>query len=60
MMPYSMKYVQKKAKIKIKFPKMKGNFMDSIPCLKSHQPPLISYTIYRKSDSFYTANSMGL
>ena len=40
MMPYSMKFA-KKAKIKIKFQKMKGTFLDNIPWLKSHQPPLI-------------------
>ena len=27
---------QKKAKIKIKFPKMKGTFLDSVPWLKSN------------------------
>ena len=31
----------KKAKIKIKFQKMKGTFLDSILWLKSHQPPLL-------------------
>ena len=35
----------KKAKIKIKFKKMNGSFLDSIPWLKSPQPPLI-YHIY--------------
>ena len=29
----------------IKFQKMKGTFLDSIPCLKSHQPPLICIAI---------------
>ena len=34
--------IQKKnSKIKIKFQKMKGTFMDSIPWLKSHQQPLM-------------------
>ena len=32
---------KKKAKIKIKFQKMKDTFLDSIPSLKSHQPPPI-------------------
>ena len=41
MMPYSMKF-EKKAKIKITFQKMKGNFLDSISWLKSHQLPLVS------------------
>ena len=31
----------KKANIKIKCQKRKGTFMDCIPWLKSHQPPLI-------------------
>ena len=31
---------KKKAKIIIKFQKMNGTFLDSIPWLKSHQPPL--------------------
>ena len=31
---------KKKAKMKIKFQKMKGTFLDSIPWLKSHQPLL--------------------
>ena len=31
---------KKKAKIKIKFQKMRGSFLDNIPWLKSHQPPL--------------------
>ena len=31
----------KKAKIKIKFQKIKGTFLDSIPGLKIHQPPFI-------------------
>ena len=38
---------KKKEKIKIKFQKMKGKFLDSIPWLKSHQPPLI-YTYGKK------------
>ena len=38
-MPYSMKFA-KKAKIEIKFQKMKDTFLDRIPWLKSHQPPL--------------------
>ena len=32
----------KQAKIKIKFLKIKGTFLDSIAWLKSHQAPLIS------------------
>ena len=32
---------KKKAMIIIKFQKMKGSFLDSIPWLKFHQPPLI-------------------
>ena len=36
MIPYSMKFA-KKAKIKIKFPKLNDTFLDSIPWLKSHQ-----------------------
>ena len=36
---------KKKAKIKITFQKMKGNFLDSIRWLKSHQPPRI-YLIF--------------
>ena len=47
MMSHSMKCV-KKAKIKIKFQKMKGTFLDSIPWLKSHQPPMI-YTVLELS-----------
>ena len=48
MIPYSIKFAnqkitKKKAKIKIKFQKMRGTFSDSIPWLKSHQPPL-NYT----------------
>ena len=31
MMPNSMKFAKKKAKIKIKFEKMKSTFLDSIP-----------------------------
>ena len=31
---------KKKTTIKIKFQKMKSTFLDCIPCLKSHQPPL--------------------
>ena len=30
-----------KKKRKLKFQKMKGSFLDSIPWLKSHQPPLV-------------------
>ena len=30
-----------KIKIRVKFQKMKGTFLDSIPRLKSHQPPLV-------------------
>ena len=37
----------KKAKIKIKFQKMQGTFMKSIPCLKSQFPPLVvRYTVH--------------
>ena len=32
---------KKKIKIRVKFQKIKGTFLDSIPWLKSHQPPLI-------------------
>ena len=39
MMPYSMKFEKKK--IIIKFQKMKGTFLDSIPWLESHQSPLL-------------------
>ena len=35
-MAYLMKFAKKKAKIKIKFEKMKGTFMDNIPWLKNH------------------------
>ena len=35
MMPNSMKFANKRAKIKIKFQKMKFTFSDSIPWLKS-------------------------
>ena len=38
-MPFSTKFA-KKAKIKIQFQKMKGTLLDSIPWLKSNQPPL--------------------
>ena len=34
-------WIEKKAKIKIKFLKMKA-FLDSIPWLKSHQPPMFT------------------
>ena len=34
-----------KAKIKIKFQKMKCTFLDSIPWSKNHQPPLL-YMVY--------------
>ena len=44
-MPFSMKFA-KKLKIKIKFQKMKGNFMDSIPWLKNHQPPLLDMYVF--------------
>ena len=37
---------KKKAKIKIKFQKMKGTLLDSIPWFKSHQPPLIYIFIF--------------
>ena len=40
---------KKKAKIKIKFQKMKGTFLDSIPWLKSHQPPLIGTCLFVSS-----------
>ena len=40
---------KKKAKIKIIFQKMKGNFLDSIPWLKRQQPPLY---IYMKIENF--------
>ena len=33
--------IKKKAKIKIKFQKMKGTFLNSIPGFKSQQPPLL-------------------
>ena len=36
----------KKAKVEIKFQKMKGTFFDSIPWLKSHQPPLVYRDIF--------------
>ena len=32
---------KKKAKIKIQFQIMKDTFLDSIPRLKNHQPPLL-------------------
>ena len=41
-MPYSMKSAKNKAKVKIKFQKMKGTFFDNIAWLKSHQPTLTS------------------
>ena len=50
-MPYSMKFAQKKTKIKIKFQKIKNTFLDSTPWLKSHQSTLLSidfYGIYHK------------
>ena len=47
MLPYSMKF-EKKAKIKIKFQKMKGTFLDSNPWLKSHQPPLVYIQIEKE------------
>ena len=37
---------KKKAKFKIKFQKMKDTFLESIPWLKSHQPPLIPIYLY--------------
>ena len=47
MMPYSMKLAKKKiTKFKIKFQKNEGHFLDSIPSLKSHQPPLMYIYIY--------------
>ena len=46
-MPYSMKFA-KKAKIKIKFQKMKSTFLDSIPWLNSKQPPLLSIYYIKK------------
>ena len=38
---------KKKTKIKIKFQKMKGTFMESIIWLKSHHPPQVcTYNVY--------------
>ena len=44
-MVYSMKFA-KKAKIKIKFQKLKDTFFDCITWLKSHQQPLIGMYRY--------------
>ena len=46
MIPHSMKFAQK-GKIKIKLQKMKGT-LDSIPWLKSHQPPLVYVHVKKK------------
>ena len=45
-----MKFVKNEVKIKIKFQKMKGTFLDSIRWLKSHHPPLVHvpYMFIRK------------
>ena len=39
---------KKKTKIKIKFQKMKGTFMNCSPCLKSHLPSLVGLYIIIK------------
>ena len=46
-MPYPTKF-GKKAKIKIKFQKMKSALLDSIPWLKSHQPSLLGIYAYNE------------
>ena len=47
MMAYPMKF-EKKSKIKLKYQKMKGTFLDSIPWLKSHQPLLVRRVVFIK------------
>ena len=50
------KIYKKKNKVKIKFQKIMGTFFDSIPQLKSHQPPLLFTYQLSYYNNFY-ANS---